>query len=158
MHVTSPRVPALGLLLVVAAVGCPKPAPQPSSQPSPQASPPTSPQASTLAGAWTLFELNGQLAPTGAGGRRVTLRFEADSKRVSGFAGCNRLTAGTTIVGDSLQITAAATTMMACTEGMELERKFTDALNSTTGFHVSGDQLTLLGASGPVASFSRGAP
>jgi hypothetical protein len=33
---------------------------------------------------WQLTDLDGQPAPTGAGGRRATLRFEPDSARAAG--------------------------------------------------------------------------
>jgi putative lipoprotein len=146
MHVTSPRIPSVALLLVVAGVGCTR------------AAPPHAPSLSALAGDWTLTELNGQPAPTGAGGRRVSLHFDSNGTQVSGFAGCNRLSAIYSIGDGSIHFAVGAMTRMACIEGIELERTFTDALSATTGYRVSGDELTLLGASGPVARFSRGAP
>jgi heat shock protein HslJ len=147
MQITSLRILPLALLLV-AVLGCPRTA----------KSPPSSSSAAVLAGDWTLLELNAQPAPAGAGGHPATLHFAPDSSRVSGFAGCNRLTAGYTTSGDSLRFGAAAMTRMACPEGMELEQAFTEVLGETIRFQVNDAGLTLLGASGPVARFSRGAP
>lgn len=143
MKAASLSILSLALLLILA-LGCPRTAKPPSS--------------SALAGDWTLMDLNAQPAPAGVGGRPATLHFAPDSSRVTGFAGCNRLTAGYTTSGDSLRFEAAAMTRMACPEGMELEQAFTEALIATTRFEVSDTGLTLLGASGPVARFSRGTP
>src|SRR5690242_17618937 len=52
---------------------------------------------------WELMELNAKTASTGAGGRRATLRFDADSARVTGFSGCNRFSGSYTLNGDSLR-------------------------------------------------------
>src|SRR5215472_10559708 len=73
---------------------------------------------------WSLTELGGQPAPNGAGGQHVTIRFNADSGLVSGFAGCNRFAGGFTVEGQNLHFPPLAMTKMACTEGMELEQRF----------------------------------
>ena len=138
-------VPSLAFLLVTA-VGCNQSAPLPSTS------------ASRLAGEWTLVELNGQPAATGAGGRPATLYFDAYSPRVGGFAGCNRFTASSTSAGDSLRIGPTALTRMACRDGMELEGAFATALGATTRFQVTGTELTLFGPAGPLARFTRETP
>ena len=104
---------------------------------------------------WQLIELNAKTAPAGAGGRRVTLRFDADSARVGGFAGCNRFGASYTIAGDSLRFGPLAMTMMACTEGMPLESALTAALTATRRYELTSTQLKLFGPAGAVARFSR---
>jgi len=104
---------------------------------------------------WQLIELNAKTAPAGAGGRRVTLRFDADSARVTGFAGCNRFGGSYTMAGDSLRFGPLATTRMACTEGMQLESDLTAALMATRRYELTSTQLKLFGASGAVARFSR---
>ena len=120
--------------------------------------PPRSPPTSTLAGDWTLVELDSQPAPAGAAGRSTTIRFETDSARVTGFAGCNRFAGSYVLAGDSLRFGEAAMTKMACAEGMELERRFTDALAATTRFRITGADLILIGGSGTVARFTRARP
>jgi heat shock protein HslJ len=104
---------------------------------------------------WQLIELDAKTAPAGAGGRRVTLRFDADSTRVSGFAGCNQFGGSYTIAGDSLHFGPLVLTRMACTDGMELETHFTTALNATRRYELTSTQFKLFGPSGAVARFSR---
>jgi len=107
---------------------------------------------------WELMELDGKTAPLGAGGRRATLRFDADTARVGGFSGCNRFGGTYTINGDSLRFGPMAMTRMACTAGMDLESQLSAALEATRRYELSSTQLKLLGPSGPVARFSRQIP
>lgn len=104
---------------------------------------------------WQLIELNAKTAPAGAGGRRVTLRFDADSARAGGFAGCNSFGGSYSIAGDSLRFGPLAMTRMACTEGMQLESTLTAALTATRRYELTSTQLKLFGPSGAVARFSR---
>jgi heat shock protein HslJ len=120
------------------------------------AGPSTTPGA--LAGEWTLVELSGQPAPKGAGGRPATLAFDPSGSRVSGFAGCNRLSASYTASGDSLAFGLAGMTKMACAEGMDLEKRVAETLAATRGFRISGVSLTLTDESGVLARFERAAP
>jgi hypothetical protein len=64
MTLTASRILSLATLLV-AGVGCHRTTPSPA--------PPVS-----LAGDWTLMELDTQPGPTGAGGRHATLHFETE--------------------------------------------------------------------------------
>jgi heat shock protein HslJ len=112
-----------------------------------------------VAGAdWTLADLNGRPAPLGEAGRRATIDFEATADRVSGFAGCNRYAAGYAISGDSLRFDGAVLTKMNCMDGMELEQAVMAALAATRTFQLNGAELTLIGAVGPVARFTKPAP
>ena len=92
------------------------------------------------------------------GRRRATLRFEADTARVGGFAGCNQFGGPYAIDGDSLRFGPLVSTMMACTEGMQLESEYLAALQATRRYELSSTQLKLFGPSGPVARFSRQIP
>lgn len=107
---------------------------------------------------WELVELDGKTPPTGAGGRRATIRFDADTSRAGGFSGCNRFGGTYSISGDSLRFGPIAMTRMACTEGMELESALSAALQATQRYELSATQLKLFGQSGPVARFSRQIP
>ena len=107
---------------------------------------------------WELMELNAKTAPAGAGGRRATLRFDADSALVTGFSGCNRFSGGYVIDGDSLRFGPLVMTRMACTDGMELERDLSTALEATRRYELSSTQLKLFGPSKAVARFSRQIP
>ena len=145
MCATAPRILSL-VILLAAGVGCHRTIQTPL------------PPVFALAGDWTLVELDSQAAPTGADGRRATLRFEIDSARVGGFAGCNRLTASYTLAGDSLRFGVAVLTRMACAEGMDLERRVMDVLTATDRYRVTATELTLFGASGSLARFVRATP
>lgn len=109
----------------------------------------------TLAGtSWSLVEIGGAAAPTGAGGRPATLIF-TDSVRAGGFSGCNRAGGDYTVRGDSLRFGALIMTKMACDAGMDLERSYAEALEATRRFRVERDVLELIGESGIVAKFRR---
>lgn len=104
---------------------------------------------------WTLTELGGKPAPTGAGGQHPTIQFHADSALVSGFGGCNRFAGGYTVDGQNLHFAPLAMTKMACTEGMELEQKFADALGHTNRYEVNATGMTFFDGNTPVARFAR---
>lgn len=107
---------------------------------------------------WELMELDGKTASTGAGGRRATLRFDADTARVGGFSGCNRFAGTYTLRGDTLRFGPLIMTRMACADGMELERELSAALEATQRYELSSTQLKLVGPSKAVARFSRQIP
>jgi heat shock protein HslJ len=141
--------PAFATLAIVALAACQPPHPA-NSEPEFRAS---------VSGVeWELVELDGKTPPTGAGGRRAAMRFDADTSRVGGFSGCNRFGGSYTITGDSLRFGPIAMTRMACTQGMELEAALSSALQATRRYELSTTQLKLFGPSGPVARFSRQIP
>ena len=139
---------ALLVPLVVGTIGCPQPR---------ATGGPADFRAAT-AGEWELRELAGQPAATGAGGRRATLRFEPDTARVAGFGGCNRYFGNYTLDGTKLQFGPIGMTMMACAAGMDLERQLAAAFGATRSYTLNGNELTLVGDSGPVARFERRPP
>lgn len=114
-------------------------------------------RASVSGADWELVELRGQAAPLGAGGRRATLRFDADTARISGFAGCNRYFGSYTLDDDEPEISfgAVGMTRMACSEGMQLESQLAEALSRTSRYTVEAGRLSLFDASNPLAVFVR---
>ncbi len=100
---------------------------------------------------WELVALAQDANPRGAGGRPVTLRLDAAGGRASGFAGCNRYSAGYTLDGDRLTFGPAMSTKMACAEGMQLESAFLAMLPAVATYEVTGSTLVLRGAGGPLA-------
>lgn len=103
---------------------------------------------------WRLTELHGQPAvPSEDSSRDAMLHFEADSGRVYGSSGCNRLTGPYTSSGDTLTFGALASTRMACMDERvnQQENEFLAALGSTRSYRMSGDTLILVGESGPLA-------
>ena len=115
-------------------------------------------RAATAGAEWELRDLAGQPAPTGAGGHRATLRFEPETARVAGFAGCNRYFGTYTLEGTKLQFGPIGMTRMACAEGMGLEQQLAAALEATRSYTLNGNEITLVGTSGPVARFERRPP
>jgi heat shock protein HslJ len=107
---------------------------------------------------WELHELHqlqGALVPQGNGGRRATIRFEADTARVAGFSGCNRYFGSYTLDGAALRFGGIGMTKMACPQGMSLERMLASALEATRRYEIADGTLTLLSDAGPVAKFVR---
>jgi heat shock protein HslJ len=105
---------------------------------------------------WQLTQLGDKnITPDPQHGPHITLNPE--QHRVTGSAGCNRLTGGYMLEGNRLKFHQIATTMMACTEGMDTERAFLDALNKTDSWKITGNKLELFNAVGkPLASFQAG--
>jgi heat shock protein HslJ len=101
---------------------------------------------------WSLTSLGGAPAEAGNGGKPATLTFSDAGKKVSGFAGCNRLAGTYEAKGDSLRVGPLALTRMACPSGIELETKFGAALDATRSYRITGNRLDLVGETGVVAS------
>ena len=102
---------------------------------------------------WRLLELNGRPAAGAVSERQAHLQFLADSSRVVGSTGCNRLSGPYTREGASLRFGPAAMTRMACLEAElnQQEQAFVAALTATERHTIDGDTLTLIGSSGPLA-------
>lgn len=156
---------ALGGLLL-AACGSGSAGEQPTTPPTAPTQPaeqPTTPPADTtpVAGQgdmftgtnWTLTEINGA-APVGP--RPPTLEF-FEPGRVSGTGGCNRITGGYTVDGDTISFGPLASTMMACAEEgvMEQERAYVQQLETVDRFSIEGDTLTLTADDGTTLVFTR---
>ena len=90
---------------------------------------------------WQLTELKGQAVH---GGRRpVGLRFHAQQGSIRGFAGCNTFSATYETTGQTLRITRIRVTRRVCAQGMELEREYLRALESTTTYTLRTGILEL---------------
>jgi heat shock protein HslJ len=106
---------------------------------------------------WRLVLLGRE--PVGATeGRRephLLLRAEGDAGRYSATVGCNQLLGGYTVEGDTLAVTPAAATQMACPPPLDLlERKLGEALFRTARWQVNAQTLELFDQAGaPVALF-----
>jgi putative lipoprotein len=110
---------------------------------------------------WVLQTLGGAPAGMGAGGRAAFLVFDAQEGRVAGFAGCNRFTGGysregSATDGSPLTLGPLGATMMACPEGMELERQFLQMLEQVSAFRLEAGNLVLVGEAGVLATFIPG--
>ena len=102
---------------------------------------------------WALQSLNVNQFPVGV---IQTIEFSPAST-VTGSGGCNQFNGPYTISGQSLRIGPLATTNIACDEGVAAqEQAYLQALQSTTSYELSGNQLILRDGSGrEVARFTR---
>lgn len=96
---------------------------------------------------WKLVSLGG-VAITADAQREPHFILHPADHRISGSGGCNRITGGYSISGDRLEFSGVARTMMACTEGMEHEQPFHDALLACARWKIEGERLMLSNEAG----------
>jgi heat shock protein HslJ len=97
---------------------------------------------------WTLLQLDSEAVKTASRGT-PTMSLASKDRRMSGFAGCNRMMGGYELDGDALKFNAMATTRMACID-VTPEEPLLRALGATTRWKVIGNTLELFDASGSV--------
>src|SRR4029079_2397513 len=90
---------------------------------------------------WRLAELRAHPALPTPGTREAGLEFSADSMRVSGSGGCNRVSGPYTRDGSRLELGQLISTRMACADQRltEQEGAFLSALASVNRHEVTGD-------------------
>ncbi len=82
------------------------------------------------------------------------LRLVAQERKVQGSAGCNTFGGQYQLEGENLRLGPVVTTRMACSQGMEQEQEFYQALEATAKWKVAGEHLELYGSGGELlASF-----
>jgi putative lipoprotein len=99
---------------------------------------------------WKLVRLIGTPVVAASQQQEPNLVFDSQSRRVTGSGGCNRLTGSYEFNGDKLTFSQMASSMMACPNGMETERRFLTALQRVSQLKIMGGQLELLDGSGNV--------
>jgi uncharacterized lipoprotein YbaY/heat shock protein HslJ/uncharacterized lipoprotein NlpE involved in copper resistance len=97
---------------------------------------------------WKLVRLGDHAVMAAAKQREAHLILANDVFRVSGSAGCNRVTGTFELDGDRLRFGQTAGTMMACPEGMEQEKRFLATLAQVERYRIRGSHLELLDADG----------
>jgi len=105
---------------------------------------------------WRLAELNGRAAVPSEMQRRPWIRFESDSGRVSGSAGCNRMSGSFKLDGESIDFGAMVSTKMACAD-LALNQQEQDlfiALENADRYEVSGPTLVLRKGDTALARFT----
>lgn len=136
-----------GLVLALGLAACAlPPAPPPRGAPAQPAAGSGDPLSGT---SWTVTSYVGAdgAAQQSVAGVETLIAFDAG--RVSGTAGCNRLTGSYTVDGPSLAFGPLASTMMACPEPqMAQEQAVFNAMGQTATYELAGDQLILKDASG----------
>ena len=111
------------------------------------ATPPTRPQLRDRL--WVVTAVGEFTAPIGAGGEGLTLTLGLEDSRASGFAGCNRFTGNYSLDGGKLTFGPLAATRMHCTEAMDLEAAYLEALGTIIRFELSDAGLVLISPEGP---------
>jgi heat shock protein HslJ len=101
---------------------------------------------------WSLLELDGKTA-IGAGQRPLTLKLDPAAKRAAGFAGCNQYSGSYELSGTSLKFGPMVMTKMACSEAMDTESAYAEALGKVTGWRITGGNLELLAGETVVAKY-----
>jgi heat shock protein HslJ len=93
-------------------------------------------------GVWRLTHL-GDEAVAHPPERRPYLEFEAETNRISGFTGCNRMFGEFDAEEGGLSFGAIGMTKMACMDTMDLERSFLEVLEATASWRVDDGGLEL---------------
>jgi heat shock protein HslJ len=97
---------------------------------------------------WRLVAFDGVATAPALDGVEVTLEFHQDAGgdlRMGGASGCNRYTAGATVSGDTLTLSAIAGTRMMCPDPqMAVEDAYLQALGTVSRYEKHGDQLVLI--------------
>ena len=102
---------------------------------------------------WKLTSLGNVPVSAVANQREAHFILHPADLRVSGSGGCNRFTGAYELAGGRLTFgNRMASTMMACPETMETERKFLAALQQVRSARVTRNLLELLDASGSVVA------
>jgi copper homeostasis protein (lipoprotein) len=92
---------------------------------------------------WVLVRLGDQPVMPEEGKPEPYIVLQSSTKEVAGHGGCNRLSGGYAIKGDTLQLSELTTTRMACPE-IQTEHAFLNALESVARWRLMDNQLVLL--------------
>ena len=101
---------------------------------------------------WTLIALGDRDIMAASAAREPHLTFTADSSRVSGSGGCNRVFGSYAMSGDRLSFSGVASTKMACTTGMDIETAFLPALARVARWRIVDRHLELTDAAGTLVA------
>lgn len=97
---------------------------------------------------WKLTQIEDKPVTAADQQQEANLVFHTEGGRVTGSGGCNRLTGGYTVAGESLRFGGVASTRMACMRGMETETNFLAALERVRSWKIASRQLELLDEEG----------
>lgn len=97
---------------------------------------------------WKLIALRGSPVRAAARQREPHLILQREGQRVAGSGGCNSFTGSYQLGGQNLSFGKAASTMMACADGMEQEAVFFRTLQHVRSWKIQIDTLELFDESG----------
>lgn len=105
---------------------------------------------------WKVMGIGDDTVTVAEGQREPHFVLRLSSHQVGGYAGCNTILGKYELKGDELSFPGVASTMMACPQGMDTEKKFLDVLRAVSRWRIAGERLELLDGSGRVlARFER---
>lgn len=150
------RLTSFPLVVFLTSIGCSSapPAPDVSADPAPPSAALRGPTESARPGDrlentyWKLVRLGDTPVAAAPGQREPHLIINSETRRASGYGGCNRYTGGYHLQGESLRLGPLAATQMACVQGMQTEQAFLPALDRVRGWRIVGSRLELLDDSG----------
>jgi len=105
---------------------------------------------------WQLLEVSGNPVSSLAGDSRPFLKFDAEKKQATGFAGCNNFFGGYELDGSSLKFGPVSATRMFCPDlQMSLETEVLKALDMTSAWKIMDGDLLFLNDSGVLARLTQ---
>lgn len=101
---------------------------------------------------WDLVELNGQRVARS----KAFIEINSNETRVTGNAGCNRLTGSVAVIGKRIEFSKIATTKMFCSDRnvMKQESALVRALAAAKRYNQTGNSLELIDRNRTVAKFT----
>jgi heat shock protein HslJ len=99
---------------------------------------------------WNLVQLGDTSVSESKTPYRAHLVFDADTLRVAGSGGCDRVSGRFEIDGELLRFGPMASTRMACPDGMDIERQFLKALAQVERYRICCQFLEILNEKGNV--------
>ena len=108
-----------------------------------------------LSGKWQLSMIGGDKIDAAVYGEKIPyLEFDMQELRVSGIAGCNRISGPVRNEGDMLSLSRLISTLMACPENLR-ESDVLKGLNSATNYSIIENELILSNPDGELLSYTR---
>ena len=104
---------------------------------------PGTPDASLTNTYWKLMELHGESVSVPADQREPSMVLHMAENRVKGHLGCNEFTGRYEVYPEQLLFESLVTTKKMCSQGMEQEQRYLNALGEVLLFSISGDDLVL---------------
>lgn len=105
---------------------------------------------------WKVMSIGDDTVTVAEGQREPHFVLRPSSQQVGGYAGCNTILGKYELKGDELSFPGVASTMMACPQGMDTEKKFLDVMRAVSRWRIAGERLELVDSAGRVlARFER---
>ncbi len=101
---------------------------------------------------WKLTRLGDEPVFLGDQQREPHMVLHSGGGRVAGFGGCNQITGSYSVEGATIAFSDIASTMMACADGADTERAFSEALAKAQSWRLIGEHLDLFDGAGDLVA------